>query len=73
MYYLKPGILDQIRKTHNISSWEKLAAKINVTRGTIDNIRAERVSPSLETMMKIAALAGRPIDSMLIEKDDTAA
>ena len=71
MFTLAPEALDKIRKKHSITSDEKLAAKIGVTTGTIRNLRRGG-SPSLETVVKLAVLAGRPVEDLIVEREETA-
>lgn len=72
MYSLDTTALDQIRETYKITSDEKLAAKIGVTRGTIRNFRKGH-QPSLEVAKTVANLSGRTLDSLIIERETTAA
>lgn len=66
MYSLDTTALDQIRETHKITSDEKLAAKLGVTRGTIRNLRKGH-QPSLKAAKAVANLSGRTLDSLIIE------
>lgn len=68
MFILKAGVLNKIRRTHNLTSDEKLATKLKVAGRTIQYLRAGR-QPTIATLMKIAALTGEyNLDKLVTEK-----
>lgn len=70
MIRLNPEVLDTAREQRGFTSDEQLAAALGLSVGTIRNLRAGRTSPSLHTVIKIARLAGVPVEGLLITTTD---
>lgn len=73
MYRLNPEILDRAREMHDLTSDEKLAAKINVSSSSIRNWRKGIKLPSVARLMILRDLTGVPLDNLLIPEENTTA
>lgn len=62
-----PKITNEIRRLrfeHSEMTQQELAEKINVTRQTVNAIELGKYSPSLEAAFRIAAVFGKPLESV---------
>ena len=64
---LDPSALDDARALHGFTSDERLAAAIGMSGTAIRNLRHGRTSPSVETLVRLRRLTGRPLDGLVIE------
>lgn len=58
MFRINPDALDEARRMHNLTSDEKLAAAMEMSATSIQNLRRGRTSPSIVTLMKLRKLTG---------------
>ena len=65
---LDPSALDDARNLHGFTSDERLAAAIDMSGTAIRNLRHGRTSPSVETLVRLRRLTGRPLDGMVIDR-----
>lgn len=72
MFRINPDALDEARRMHNLTSDEKLAAAMEMSATSIQNLRRGRTSPSIVTLMKLRKLTGIPVEAMLIEQHKVA-
>jgi putative transcriptional regulator len=54
----------RLRFEHGEMTQQQLADRINVTRQTVNAIELGKYSPSLEAAFRIAAVFGRPLESV---------
>jgi putative transcriptional regulator len=54
----------RLRFEHNEMTQQELADRIRVTRQTVNAIEQGKYSPSLEAAFRIAAVFGRPLESV---------
>jgi putative transcriptional regulator len=54
----------RLRFEHGEMTQQELAEKINVTRQTVNAIELGKYSPSLEAAFRIAAVFGKPLESV---------
>lgn len=54
----------RLRFEHGEMTQQELAQKIRVTRQTVNAIELGKYSPSLEAAFRIAAVFGRPLESV---------
>jgi len=62
-----PTIRNEIRRLrfeHGEMTQQQLAEKIKVTRQTVNAIELGKYSPSLEAAFRIAAVFGKPLESV---------
>ena len=68
-----PTVRNDIRRLrfeHGEMTQQQLADKIGVTRQTINAIEQGKYSPSLEAAFRIAAVFGRPLESVFRYAED---
>ena len=63
---LDPTVLDQARERLNLTSDEKLAAKIGRTGHTIRCWRKGSTTPNATDLVKLQFLTGRPYGTLLL-------
>jgi putative transcriptional regulator len=54
----------RLRFEHGEMTQQQLAERVNVTRQTINAIELGKYSPSLEAAFRIAAVFGKPLESV---------
>ena len=60
----------RLRFEHGEMTQQALAAKIGVTRQTVNAIELGKYSPSLEAAFRIAAVFGKPLESVFHYSSD---
>ena len=60
----------RLRFEHGEMTQQALADKIGVTRQTVNAIELGKYSPSLEAAFKIAAVFGKPLESVFHHSKD---
>jgi putative transcriptional regulator len=60
----------RLRFEHGEMTQQALAARIGVTRQTVNAIELGKYSPSLEAAFKIAAVFGMPLESVFHYSED---
>lgn len=68
-----PVIRNEIRRLrfeHGEMTQQQLADKIQVTRQTVNAIEQGKYSPSLEAAFRIAAVFGKPLESVFRYESD---
>lgn len=65
---LNSRLLDETRTKLGISSDEKLAAHLGLSRNTIHGLRHGRTAPSAETLLKLRRVTSIPMEDWLIEE-----
>lgn len=63
---LDPSVIDQIRETHKLGSFEKVGAKLGRTGHTVRKWYEGKTAPSAGDLAKMQFLTGRPYGTMLI-------
>ena len=64
----------RLRFEHGEMTQQELAEKINLTRQTVNAIELGKYSPSLEAAFRIAAVFGKPLESVFhYSGDDSSA
>lgn len=63
---LDPTVLDEARARLGLPSDEKLGGRLELTGTTVRNLRHGRTSPSIATLVKLRALTGRTLDSLIV-------
>ena len=70
---LDPSVIDQLRDSHKLGSFEKVGAKLGRTAHTVRNWYEGKTNPSAPDLVKLQFLTGRPYGTMLIIADTTSA
>lgn len=60
----------RLRFEHSEMTQQQLAEKIKVTRQTVNAIELGKYSPSLEAAFRIAAVFGKPLESVFHYSDE---
>jgi len=60
----------RLRFEHGEMTQQQLAEKINLTRQTVNAIELGKYSPSLEAAFRIAAVFGRPLETVFHYSDN---
>ena len=60
----------RLRFEHSEMTQQELAEKIDLTRQTVNAIEQGKYSPSLEAAFRIAAVFGRPLESVFHYSDE---
>jgi putative transcriptional regulator len=60
----------RLRFEHGEMTQQELAEKIKVTRQTVNAIELEKYFPSLEAAFRIAAVFGKPLESVFHYSND---
>ncbi|WP_455005624.1 helix-turn-helix domain-containing protein [Corynebacterium propinquum] len=63
---LNPEVLDELRQKHGLSSDEKLAHNLGVSKATIQNWRKGSMCPNIAHLLKIQLKTSRKFEDMLL-------
>lgn len=66
---LDPSVIDQLKDSHGLGSFEKVGAKIGRTAHTVRKWYDGKTAPSAGDLAKLQFLTGRPYGTMLIISD----
>jgi len=72
MVRLNPHLLDKAKTTLGLTSDEKLAAHLGLSRNTIHGLRHGRTAPSAATLVKLSRATSIPMEDWLIEENAAA-
>lgn len=73
MYRLDPTVLDDARRIEGLTSDEQLGHRIGKTGATVRNLRKGRTTPSVEVLMRLLKITGRPMENMILREEGLAA
>lgn len=68
MIKLNADLLDRARTTLGLTSDEKLAAHVGLSRNTIHGLRHGRTAPSASTLLKLSRATNIPMEEWLVEE-----
>lgn len=63
---IDPTVIDQLRKQHDLSSFEQVGHKLGRTAHTVRKWYHGQTLPSAQDLVKLQFLTGRPYGTMLI-------
>lgn len=70
---IEPTALDDARVRHGLTSDEQLGHRMQMTGTAIRNLRHGRTCPSVETLVKLSNLSGRPMDRLVTVEEQSPA
>lgn len=69
---LDPTVIDQLRTGKNLNSYEKMGAKLGRSAHTVRKWYEGKTRPSVEDLVKLQFITGRPYGTMLLIDDKPA-
>lgn len=70
---LDPTVIDQLRDKQNLTSFEKVGAKLGRSGFTIRQWYQGNTRPGIDDLVKLQFLTGRPYGTMLLISNQTQA